>query len=202
MPASTATLAIATDRAIDHRADYASEEDHKRIQHALQQGHGDHIAVGNMTDLMGEHGLDLIPAHLLQQTAADGNQRTVACSSGRESVHFRRIVNRDFGHTDAGTFRLSTYGRKQPGFGRIGRIFNHLGAGLPFGNPFRHGQRDERPTESDDGGKDQDSFEIDTGFRVGVGINAEHLDDNRQKQHDGEIGGDEKQGATHGLFTR
>ena len=89
---------------------------------------------------MGEHGFNLIATHLLQQTTADRDQRTIASGTGRKRVHLGRVVDGNFRHADTGPFGLAAHCREQPGFSRIRRILEDPGTGLPFRDPFRHGQ--------------------------------------------------------------
>ena len=62
----TITTAGLEYRLVHGMADDARQHDDEGIDHALYQGQGNHIAIGDMADLMPEHGLDLIPLHGLQ----------------------------------------------------------------------------------------------------------------------------------------
>ena len=59
---------------VDDVADDTGEEHHKGIHHALNQGQGDHVAVGNVANLMGHHRLDFIRAETLQHAIGYGYQ--------------------------------------------------------------------------------------------------------------------------------
>ena len=52
------------------------------IQGPLDQGHGNHIAIGDVADFMGNDRFRFITAHVLQQPGADGDQRGVTTRAG------------------------------------------------------------------------------------------------------------------------
>src|SRR3984893_1102536 len=58
---------------VNYVADDARQEDHECVHHALDQREGYHVAIGDMTDLVTEHSVDLALIHPLQQTAADSH---------------------------------------------------------------------------------------------------------------------------------
>ena len=66
--------AAAAQKAVDGVTDHARQEHHKRIHHALNQRHRDHVAVGNVGNLVAQHGFDLFARHALQQARRNGDQ--------------------------------------------------------------------------------------------------------------------------------
>jgi hypothetical protein len=53
-------VAVAAEPAVDRAADHPREHDHEGVEHALQQRHGHHVAVGDVADLVREHRLGLV----------------------------------------------------------------------------------------------------------------------------------------------
>ena len=65
-PAAVAALAVAAAVRDDVR-NQPREEDDERVDDALQQRHGDHVAVGDMGDLVAEHAFYLVVTHRAEQ---------------------------------------------------------------------------------------------------------------------------------------
>src|SRR5690606_22872496 len=82
--------------AIDEVTDYAREEDHERIDYALDERERHHVAVGDVAHLVTEHRLGLILAHVVEEPGADRDERAVLVPAGRESVDLGRVVDRHF----------------------------------------------------------------------------------------------------------
>ena len=80
-----------------------------------------HVTVGDVADLVRQYCLGLILAHRPQQSATYRYQGVIARHTGGKGIHIRRVVNRDFRHTDTGRFRLAAHRAQQPLFGGIGR---------------------------------------------------------------------------------
>ncbi len=84
---------------VHDEADDARQEKHEGIEHALDEGEGHHVAVGDVSDLMAEHRFDLLPAHRFEQTGRDCDQRRILERARRESVR-RAFVHSDLRHAD------------------------------------------------------------------------------------------------------
>jgi len=67
-------LVVAAQKAVDGIAHHTAEEDHKGVEHALDQSQGDHVAVGNVCHLMGQHRFNLLAGHALKQPRGDRHQ--------------------------------------------------------------------------------------------------------------------------------
>ena len=178
-------LAVAGQEAVHHAAHHARQHDDEGVQHALQQGHGHHVAVGDVRHLMAQHGLGLVLVHRTQQAGRHRHQGIVAVGAGGEGIDLRRIVDGDFRHADTGRLGLALHGGHQPALGIVARLLDHLGAGGALGHPLGGQQRDQRSAEAEDGGEDQQPSQL-----VGVDPQQRH-DDAGQDQH-GEAGGEEQ----------
>ena len=64
-------MIIAT--SVDRTSSDPSKEKDESVQHTLNQGEGDHIAVSNMTYLVSENSFSLFAGHASQEPCADGN---------------------------------------------------------------------------------------------------------------------------------
>jgi hypothetical protein len=78
----------------------------KGFEHALQQRHRDHVAVGDVAHFVAQHGFGFVAVHGAQQARGHGDERLVAVGAGGEGIDFRGVVDRDFRHADAGGLRL------------------------------------------------------------------------------------------------
>lgn len=56
----TFAAVIFEDNPIHKVTDDAREENHEGVDHTLYQGQGDHVAVGDVADFMGEHSLGFV----------------------------------------------------------------------------------------------------------------------------------------------
>ena len=83
----TLFLVIGTQEIADEASHQARKEDDKGIHHPLDQGQGDHVTVGDVTHLMRQNRLGLIPAHAVQQTRADRHQRIVTAGPRGKGIH-------------------------------------------------------------------------------------------------------------------
>ena len=106
--------------------DQARNKDDEGVHDALNQGHGHHIAVGDVADFVRDDRFRFVAAHALQQAGADGDQRGVAACAGGEGVDVRRVVDSDLRHGDARLLRLTAHRFQQPVFGFVTRLFNHF----------------------------------------------------------------------------
>src|SRR6266571_767824 len=60
---------------VHDEANDARQEIHEGIEYALDEGQRDHVAVGDVADLVAEHRFDLLPAHRFEQAGRDRDQR-------------------------------------------------------------------------------------------------------------------------------
>ena len=104
--------------AVDEVADDARQEDHEGVDHALDERQRHHVAVGDVRDLVAEHRLDFLACHRLQQAGGDGDQRGVPERAGGERIGLA-LVDRHFGHADAGLVGEPAHGLDQPGLGSL-----------------------------------------------------------------------------------
>ena len=131
-------------RTVNKVTDDAGEEHHKGVYHALNQGQGNHIAVGNVADFMAQHGLNLIFIHALQQAGRHRDQRIVAVPAGGKSVGRCRAENTHFRHTNTGFIRQFFYRAQQPLFAGIMRAVDDLHVHGFLRHPLGQEQRHQR----------------------------------------------------------
>ena len=131
-----------------------------------------------------------------EQARADGNQCGVFPRAGRERVHVRGIVDRNFRHLDTGLLRLSLYGRNEPGFRRVRRLRDDAGARGALGDPLGHRKRNKRTAEAEYRGKNQQRFVVDAGvLLVEVVVDTQDAEHGAQYDEDRNVGGQEKRNA-------
>ena len=100
----------------DGEGDHAREEHHEGVHDALEQGHGHHVAVGDVRDLVAEDALDLVAVHALRsRPARDRDQGPRLGRAGGEGVHLGAVVVAHLGH------------RRQPGAAGPGRAPSRRG---------------------------------------------------------------------------
>ena len=187
-------------RLIHQVTDHPRQRDHESVEHALNQRQRHHVAVGDVADLVTQHRFRLLGGHLFQQAGADRDQRRVAVGAGGEGVGFRRIVNSDFRHADAGLLRLAAHGFHQPLFGLGAWLLDDLGTDRHLGDPLRHQQRDQGAAHTEDGGKDQQAGQVEPGL-IKKSIHTQQSGNHAQQQHDTEVGGNEQHDTLHGVFS-
>ncbi len=189
-------VAAAAQEAVHRVTDHAAEEHHKGVHHALDQRHGDHVAVGHVGHLVADHGLDLFLGHALQQAGRHGHQRRVLEGTRGERIG-RTFVDGDLGHADAGLLGEALHGLHDPGFVGGLRLVDHARAGAELGHGLAHQQRDDGAAKTD--------HEREPGQRRHVqaigGEESVHPQDaggDQQHRHHGEVGQDKQQNAFHG----
>src|SRR5690606_41871792 len=95
---AAAVVSAAAEVAVHHPADHARQYDHEGVEHPLQQGHGHHVAVGHVADLVCQHGLGLVVVHRAQQAGGHRHQRVVAVGAGCEGVVLGVVVEHHLFH--------------------------------------------------------------------------------------------------------
>ena len=186
------------DDAIDEVADHPGEEDHEDVDHTLDEGEGDHVAVGDVAHLVGEHAVDLVLGHAAEQPGADGDQRAVATRAGGEGVRLRGVVDRHLGHRNSRGLGVLSDGLHQPQLHLGAGIPDHLGTGGALGHPLGQGEGDEGSTHPVDRGEDQERPEIQIDpLLVEKAVDPEELEDDAQHHEDGDVGGEEESDAFH-----
>ena len=88
---------------------------------------------------MADHRFHLIGIHVLQQTGAYRDQRTVPIHAGGECVGFRGLKYAHFRHAYTGQTRLFSHDVQQPTFSLVLCLFDNLYAHHLFCRPFGHG---------------------------------------------------------------
>ena len=128
--------AVALQERVDQQADHSGEKHDEGVQDALEQCHGDHVAIGDVGHLVGENTLDFALAHLVQQTRADGDQSVVARAASGERVGLRAVVDAHVRHGDSGFLGLLTNRLHQPLLSAVRRGFDEFDGIRPDGHPF------------------------------------------------------------------
>ena len=149
-----------------------------------------------MRDFVREDGLDLVLLHAAKQARTNGDERVIPVPPRREGVRLRRVVDRNFGHANAGLLRLALHRTHQPGLGRIGRLLDDFRARRPLGCGLANEQRNEGAGEANDRREDQEAGQA----NVGAGatphvLEAENLDRNAQDEQDRNVGADKQRNA-------
>ena len=121
----------------------------ERVHDALDQRHRDHVAVGDVRDLVRQDALDLLAAHALQQAGRDGHQAPALRGTGGEGVHLGRLVVADLGHRQVGLLReLPDLVVEPVEVGVAGAPVHEADAHRPLGHLARQQQRHERGAEA------------------------------------------------------
>jgi hypothetical protein len=193
--AGAAVVAAAQQHLVDEEADHPRHEHHERVDHALDQGQRDHVAIGDVGDFVAQHGFDFVTVHALQQAGGHRHQGRILEGAGGERVGLA-FVHGHFRHADVGAFGQLAHGVDQPQLGGVGRIVDHPRAGRPLGHWFAHQQRNDRSGEADHQREHQQRADVDagTGDRP---AHAQHVQHERQHQHHGEVGGEEQDDTFH-----
>ena len=138
---------------------------------------------------------------LRSRPGADRDQRGVLVGARGEGIRVGRFEDADFRHADAGGLRLLLHRVHEPALGVVRGLRDDLHAHGALGHPLRDEQRDERAAEAEDRGEDQQAAQVHALSREGA-IEAEHLNDQGQHRHDGDVRGNEQKNAFHGLSDR
>ena len=189
-------LLPAGQRAIDRVTDDARQRDHEGVHHALDQRQRHHVAVGDVTHLVPQHGFRLLARHAAQQAGADRDQGVVAAHAGGERVHVRRVVNGHFRHADAGQLGLPAHGVDEPGFQLAARLLDDLRADHALGGPLRHGERDERAAHAEHRREHQQRRHAAL-FRANAQQRHDDVERHTQHQQHGQVGQHEQQDTLH-----
>ncbi len=179
-------LVVAAQEAVHRVADHAREEHDEGVHHALDQGHGDHVAVGDVGHLVADHGLDLLAGHALQQAGGDRHEGIVLEGAGGEGVRVA-LEDADLGHADAGLVGELAHGLDDPGLVGRARAVDHAHAGTPLGDRLADEQRDDRAAEAHDEGEAEQRPQVEAVGRQ-VAVDAEQAGDDAQHHHDGKVG--------------
>jgi len=146
---------VAAEEAGRNLRDNAGDKDNEGVHHPLNQSHGDHIAIGDVADFMGDDRFRFITAHVLQQPGTDSDQRGVATRTGSEGVDVRGVIDSHLRHGNARLLRLLRNGVHQPAFRFVARLLDHFPTHRLQRHPFRHHQRNDRTTEAEQQGHNQ-----------------------------------------------
>ena len=182
-------------RAIDDVAGDPREENHERVDDALDQRERHHVAVGDVRQLMAQHRFDFFPVHRLQQASRHSDQRRVPECAGRERVGLA-LVDGNLRHRDAGRRRELPDRRQQPRLVGVARRADHPRARCQLRHRLGHQERDDRADESDDEREYEERRDVDS-IRLHDAIEPEQTQHDRQHQHDGEIGDEEQDDSLH-----
>ena len=111
--------------AVDCIAHHARQEDHKGVHDALDEGHGDHVTVGNVRHFVRQHGLDFFVRHVLQQACRHGNQGRVFEGARCKGIGVA-FKDTHFRHANAGLVGQLFNGVDQPFFVGVAGLCNDL----------------------------------------------------------------------------
>nr|GEU28413.1 hypothetical protein [Tanacetum cinerariifolium] len=181
--------------AVNKEADDACQKHHERIDHALDQRHGHHVAIGDVRHLVAQHGFHFVLVHALEQAGGHGHQRRIFKRAGGKRIRLAR-VHSHFGHADAGALGQPAHGIDQPRFRGVSRLVDHARAGGPLGHRFADQQRKNRAGKADHQRKRQQAAQFE---RVAAArpAHAQQRQDDGQHQHHGKVGGDKQDDAFH-----
>ena len=133
---NAAALVVLEHHRVDKVADDSGKEHDKGVHHALHQRQGDHVAVGNVADFVGQYRFYFVGRKTLQQALADCDQCIVFIPARGKGVSLVCRENPHFRHLDPGFAGQLFNGLHQPLFMTSTRLCNHLGAGAHLRHPF------------------------------------------------------------------
>ncbi len=192
---------VLEDHLVDEVADDAGEEHHEGVHHTLHQRQGDHVTVGHVADLVGQHGAHFIGREALQQALGHGYQRVVAVPAGGEGVGLVGREDTHFGHLDAGLARQLFDRLQQPLLVAGARLADDLGAGGHLRHPLGDEQRNQGAGEAEHGAEHQQAAEVEVNPVGGhEPVETEQAQGNACNQHHREVGGYKQQNAHHGCY--
>ena len=194
-------LLLTEHHAVDEDADDAGKEDDEGVQHPLQQGHGHHVAVGDVADLVAQHRLDLVGVHVLQQPGTHRHQCIVAVHAGGEGIGMRVPEDAHLGHADARLAGQPRHRLQQPLLGGIGGLLDDLHAHAVLGHGLGQGQRDERTAEADEQRHDENAVDLPgQALLCQPVVDAQHAHGHAEHDQDAEVGGEKEDDAhEHGV---
>ncbi len=193
--ADARAVLVLQDGLVDEVAEDPREEHHEGVHHALDQCQGDHVAVGDVTDLVGEDGFHLIGRETFEQALADRDQRVVLVPAGGEGVGLVGGEDADLRHLDAGFAGQLFDGLQQPLFVTGARLADDFGTGAHLRHPLGDEQRDQRTGETEHGAEDQQAAVI----LAGEAVHPEQFQGDAGNHQDCQVGGQEQQDAHHGV---
>ena len=120
----------------------------------MDEGHGDHIAIGNVRHFVSQDGLNFFVGHVLQQAGRNRDQGRVFEGAGCKCVGVT-LKNTHFGHANSGLVGQFFDRIDQPFFVRIARLCNDLDTRAPLGNRLADEQGNESAAKAHDEGKAQ-----------------------------------------------
>ena len=180
---------------------HPADEDHKGVHDTLNQGHGHHVAVGDVGDLVADNRLNLFAGHAAQQAGRHGNQGAVLKGAGSKRVGLA-LKNAHLGHADAGLVGELAHGVHNPGLIGVLRLLNDFHAGGPLGQGLADQQRNNGAAKSHDQGEAQQHAQIQA-----VGgqelVHPQQAGNNAQHHHHQQVGHDKQKNAFHkSLFNK
>jgi len=192
---SAGALVILAQKAVHRVTDDAAQEHDKSVHDTLNQGHGDHIAVGNVGDFMPNDGLDFLARHAHQQTGADRHQRRILEGTGGKGIGFA-VKNPDLGHADASLVSQLANGVDDPGFVGILRLIDDAHTGAPFGHRLADQKRNDGAAKAHHQGEAQQRTQIQAVGRE-VTVDAQQAGHHAQHRHHQHIGQDKEKNTFH-----
>ena len=184
--------------AVHRIADHARKEHNEGVHYPLDQRHGDHVAVGDVGNLMADHGFDFFARHALQQAGGYGHERGVLERAGGKRIGLA-FKDADFGHADAGLVGQAANGLHDPGFIGVARVVDDPHARAPLGHGLADQQRDDRAAKTHDEREAQQHGQVQAVGREEA-VHAQQAGDDSQHHDDGEVGEEEQGNAFHVFF--
>ena len=185
-------LVVARAAAGQRIGDDAGEEHHERVDDALQQRHRDHVAVGDVRHLVGQHALHLVAPHRAQEAGRHRHQAAALARAGRERVDLGRIVDSHLGHRQVGLpGELLDRAVEPVGRGVTRAPVHEPHARHSLGRPARDLQRDEGPAHAPQEAEGCEAAQVEP---VGsdVAAHTEHVQDDRKREDDRDVGDEEE----------
>ena len=143
-------ILVAENAAVHEVTDNTRQENNEGVGDTLNQCHGHHVTVSNVSDLMCQDSLHFFFVHAGKKTCGNSHHGRILCCAGCESIGFA-FIDTDFRHRDTGFLRVMVNGVNEPSleFGARMIDVNHLHAHRRFGNRLAHEQRDDGTAETD-----------------------------------------------------
>jgi hypothetical protein len=161
-----------------------AKKHHKCVDHALNQGERNHVAVADVRHFVRQHGFHFIAGHAVDQAGAHGHKRIVFAGAGGKSVGLGRIVDGHFGRFQIPLARLVFNGVQKPSFHFVARLGDHFGTHGALGHHFGSEQGNNRAGEADNGRIHQKAAHF-----IGIAAHAEHTQNDADNHQHGNIGG-------------
>ena len=193
-----AALAVAAQEAVDHVAHHPGGEDDEGVDHALDQAEGDHVAIGHVADLVGQHGAGFLGTEALQQSLGYRHQSSVLVPAGGEGVGLLGGKDTHFRHLDTRFPGQLIDGGQQPALGFVAGLLDHLHLGGPFRHRLGNEQGNERAGEAKDSTENQQIGQIQPGATLcQVGIHPQQAQSNAGDHDHRQVSEQEKRNAHH-----